>query len=120
MVVYIYIYKKKKFPFLAHFVDVYHRQGAAKSIIFVTTEVLPAASTIFVMTNICHDKSKLVTTKLFRNKLTFVVTKHIFGKHVFVTTNICCDKSFVMTKMILVAAPRNDICEPVVVECVTF
>ena len=118
MVVYIYIKKKVSIP--GSLCGCVSQAGAATSIIFVTTEVLPAASTIFVMTNICHDKSKLVTTKLFRNKLTFVVTKHIFGKHVFVTTNICCDKSFVMTKIILVAAPRNDICESVVVECVTF
>ena len=49
--------------------------------------------------------------KLCRYKHTFVATKDMFcrDKHMFVATKrVCRDKSFVVTKMILMAAPVNE------------
>ena len=49
-------------------------------------------------TCVCHDKSKLVMTKLLLRQAS-VTTEHV----------LCCNKTFVVTKIILVAAPANDI-----------
>ena len=93
---------------------------------------------VFVMTKhiFCHEKSMLVAAKFCRNQIMFVATtkkvttnlccnKHMFAaKKVlswlayFVTIkdmfchdkHVCCNKHvFVMTRIILVAVPANDI-----------
>ena len=60
-------------------------------------------NTCFVSTNICQDKS-FVVTKLFCHDIhNFVVTKVLSRQ-----TCDCHDKTFVATKVILVATPIND------------
>ena len=68
-----------------------------KKIMFVATK-WQTFNKSFVATNIillrqkfCHDKSMLVVTKPLSQQ-----------------NYVCCDKTFVTTKMILVAAPAND------------
>ena len=79
--------------------------GAATGIICVATKVsLPRQNYVFAtnkhiylsrQTRVCHNKSKLVTTKVCREKHvhTFVATKDVF----------CCDKhTFVATKDVFI------------------
>ena len=63
----------------------------------------------FVMTIICHDKHKFVTTKLLSQQAYFCPDKPVFWHDksmlvatqllLFVATNICREKSFVATKI---------------------
>ena len=66
---------------------------------FVATKVLLWLS----QTNICHDKNLLQWTHAW-DKHNFVATKLLLQQEYFC---VCHDKTFVMTKMILVAAPAN-------------
>ena len=79
--------------------------GAATSIIFVATKVL--SQQIFVATNtVCLDKHTF-SFPLFCCCCdeTFVRTSILLSRQ----TRVCRDKTFVATKMILEAAPANDI-----------
>ena len=119
------------------------KSGDATSIIFVAINVLSWQNTssvyhdkIFLsrQTHVCHNKIKLVMTKLYLSLQIFVTTK-VLLRQIFVTTKvllqqayICChkrrvllrqksichnkhvrhDKTFVLAKMTLVAAPASD------------
>ena len=91
-------------------------EGAARSIIFVATNVLSRRTRVcrdkhtFVRTKdvFCRDKNQLVATKvlwpqnyLCRDKTNFVATNVYRDKYTFVAT-------IPQTKIMLVAAPAND------------
>ena len=79
---------------------------------FVTTNTCLSRQTYFCVTKVCLLQQIFVVTKIglswqrfCRDKHTFVTTKDFFchDKHVFFR-----DKTFVVTKMILMAAPTNN------------
>ena len=99
--------------------------------VFVTTKVCLSRQnfccdkiTVSVMTNICRDKSFVATEILCCDKHNFIITKHVFcpNKSMLVATkdvvetntclswqtHVCRGKIFVVTKIILVAAPAID------------
>ena len=62
-------------------------------------------------TCVCRDKNKLVVTKLFLLRQVLLRQAYFCcDKRCVLSrqTRVCCDKAFVVTKMILVAAPAND------------
>ena len=101
--------------------DIIGRSCHNTSTIFVTTKLLSQ------QTRVCHTKylsrqnfchaNNILSQQIFHHdkschsKHTFVATKDVFchNKNTFVTTKVSFrDKTFVMTKMLLVAAPAND------------
>ena len=65
--------------------------------------------------NICHDKHNRVTTNFCCcDKHNFVTTKVLLWHAYFCHDKkcVCHDRSFLATKLILVAAPSNDIWDP--------
>ena len=66
---------------------------------FVTTKVCLSQQ------NFCHDKQILVATKLLSQQR--FVANFCHNKHLFVVTKNN-NKTFVMTKILLVAAPTSD------------
>ena len=69
----------------------------------VMTKLFPKLLSWQTRTNTCHDKSFAATKVFCHDKHSFVVTKVLLWQAYF-----CHDKTFVMTKMILVAAPASD------------
>ena len=67
---------------------------------------------VFVVTNICSDKTVIATKIFCRNKQNFVSASILFlsrQKRVLSRqTRVCRDKTFVATKIMLVAAPAKD------------
>ena len=107
-------------------VSVHYEAGAGRSTIFATTNVLSRQTRfyrdkyVFVATkdvsvstkiclsrqNICRDKNMFIATNIF-----FFATKRntFFSLSLFSRqTHACRDKTFVVTKIVLVAAPASD------------
>ena len=79
--------------------------------LFVTTKVSLSQQNfrrdkiMFVATNICHDKSFVMTKICSTQQAYFCCDKRCI---LFRQTHVCRNKTFVATKMILTAAPTND------------